>query len=146
MIPDNELLENGLLIVTGSSLRAEQADRPLAYRLKTCIEERLREQSLDGSLVVLSDLWYLNAEALQQLPMISVGGPGINAVSAYLYRKLASALVIDDTLMIQMDVELQDLRVSLWGVDHSSTVTAMDIFIERGYLDRFLGAVMSRLI
>ena len=146
MIPDNELLENGILIVTGSSLRAEQVDRPLAYRLKTCIEERLSEQSRDGSLVVLSDLWYLNAEALQQLPMISVGGPGINAVSAYLYRKLSNALVIDDTLMVQMDVELQDLRVSLWGVDHDSTVKAIEIFMQRGYLDRFLGAVVERLI
>ncbi len=146
MIPDNDLLENGILIVTGSSLRAEQADRPLAYHLKERIEDRLREQGRDGELAVLSDLWYLNAEALQKLPMISVGGPGINAVSAYLYRKLSNALVIDDTLMIQMDVELQDLRVSLWGVDHDSTVKAIDIFVQRGYLDQFLGAVMTRLI
>ncbi|MCF7958642.1 MAG: hypothetical protein K9M57_09370 [Phycisphaerae bacterium] len=143
MIPDNELLENGILIVTGSSLRAERADRPLAYHLKKCIDKRLRELELDGTLVVLSDLWYLNAEALHQMPLISVGGPGTNAVSAYLYRKLSNALVIDDTLTVQMDVELKDLRVSLWGVDHDTTARAVEIFLHRDYLDRFLGAVVA---
>jgi len=144
MNPDGYLSENSLLIVTGSTLRAEQADRPLAYRLKSAIEELLSQQSSEATVVVLSDLWYLNSEALQARPMISVGGPGVNAVSAHLYQRLHNALVIDNALTIQMDQQLLDLRAVIWGINHQTTVEALEIFIERGYLQRFLGAVLAR--
>ena len=144
MNPDGYLSENSLLIVTGSTLRAEQADRPLAYRLKSAIEELLSQQSSEATVVVLSDLWYLNSEALQARPMISVGGPGVNAVSAHLYQRLHNALVIDNALTIQMDQQLLDLRAVIWGINHQTTVEALEIFIERGYLQRFLGAVLAQ--
>ena len=131
MLPDEEMMEKGLLIVTGSNLRAEKADRPLAYRLKNTIEERLNGQEPTQKVVVLSDLWYLNGETLQELPMISVGGPGVNAVSAYLYKQLSNALVVDDTLVIQMDVTFKDLRACVWGTNHELTVNALDLFIEK---------------
>ena len=89
MIPDSHLAEYGLLIVTGSTLRAEQVDRPLAYRLKESIEGHLSKRESEHTVVVLSDLWYLNSEALQRLPVISVGGPGVNAVSAHLFERLS---------------------------------------------------------
>jgi len=145
MIPDNNLVENGIIIVTGSTLRAEQMDRPLAYRLKSAIEDILKKQSMECTVVVLSDLWYLNGEALKRLPMVSIGGPGVNAVSANLYRNLPNSLVIDDLLMIQMDPELKDLRVCLWGLDHNLTVDALEIFLQKGYMDRFLQAVTTHL-
>ena len=59
MIPDRELAENGVLIVTGSTLRAERADRPLAYKLKVAVEEYLEKQGRPRCVVVLSDIWYL---------------------------------------------------------------------------------------
>jgi hypothetical protein len=144
MEPDTNLTENGLLIVTGSSLRAEQADRPLAYRLKSGFEEHFNQQQREHPVIVLSDLWYLNSETLQRLPVVSVGGPGVNALSAHLYHRLSNALVIDNTLVIQMDIELQNLRASIWGMDHQTTVDALDIFVKRGYLERFLGAMAAR--
>ena len=146
MVPESELLENGVLIVTGSNLRAEKGDRPMAYRLKSTIENMFNGQSDRHTVVVISDLWYLNAETLQTLPTISVGGPGVNAVSAYLCKRLPDALVIDGILAIQMDLTLQDLRASVWGANHDYTVNALDIFIERNYLSRFLDAITSRQI
>jgi len=145
MFPDHNLSEKGLLIITGSSPRAEQVDRPLAYRLRDCIEKKLSEQDNDYKVVVLGDLWYLNCESLQRLPMISLGGPGVNAVAAHLYKRLANALVVDNTLLIQMDPHYQDLRVSIWGMDHQTTVEALELFVQNGYLERFLGAVTARL-
>ncbi|MBN1764148.1 MAG: hypothetical protein JW860_02740 [Sedimentisphaerales bacterium] len=145
MIPDDHLIEKGLLIVTGSTLRSEQADRPLAYCLKEKIEEAIEGQDNDFTILVISDLWYLNGEALQRLPTISIGGPGVNALSAHLYKRLTNALVIDNTLLIQMDPQLNDLRVSIWGMDHQTTVEALEIFINKGYLTRFLEAVTARL-
>ena len=144
MLPDSEIIERGLLIVTGSALRAEQADRPLAYRLKEAVENHKQDHDYRPQVLVLSDLWYLNAEMLRPLPMISVGGPGVNAVSAHLYKKLTNALVIDNVLVIQMDLYLRDLRACIWGMDNKKTVNALDIFIENGYLNRFLEAVAAR--
>lgn len=144
MIPDDDLTENGLLIVTGSALRAEEADRPLAYKLKTSIEKQFNKQQRAHTVIVLSDLWYLNSEALHRLPVVSVGGPGVNALSAHLYHRLPNALVIDNTLVIQMDLELQELRAAIWGIDNQATIDALDIFINKGYLQRFLGAMAAR--
>lgn len=145
MIPDDNLIEKGLLIVTGSTLRSEQADRPLAYKLKSSIEELIQSQDRDFTIIVLSDLWYLNAEALQLLPTISVGGPSVNALAAHLYKRLANALVVDNTLLIQMDPHLRDLRASIWGMSHQTTVEALELFISKGYLTRFLDAATARM-
>ena len=106
MIPDPDFLENGLLIITGSNLHAEQADRPLAYKLKQTIEDMYQDNELEIQVVVMSDIWYLNGEALHRLPMISIGCTGDNAVSACLFKDMASALVVDDVLMIQMELTL----------------------------------------
>ena len=147
MNPESSVLESGVLIVTGSTLRAEQADRPLAYRLQEAILNLLggeNSEEFDYNTIVLSDLWYLNSEPLHHLPMVSIGGPSINAVSAHLSKKLPSVLVVDDTLLIQMDLTLQDLRVCVWGDDHAATVDALNIFIHNGYLERFLQAVAAR--
>ena len=96
MFPDNEIIKTGLLIVTGSTLRAEQMDRPLAYHLKDVIEKQLVELSGDLQIVVISDLWYLNSQSLQKIPTISVGGPGVNAVAANLYEKAGFTLCRSD--------------------------------------------------
>ena len=145
MFPKEDLSENSLLIVTGSTIQAEQQDRPLAYRLRSIIQERLGERHFDHTVVVLGDLWYLNSESLRRLPTISVGPPGVNAVSAHFYKRLTNALVVDNTLLIQMDLHLEDLRVSLWGNSTALTGTALEIFTKNGYLDRFLGAVTKQL-
>ena len=76
--------------------------------------------------------------------MISIGGPSISAVSAHLFKKLPSVLVMDDYLLIQMDLTLQDLRACVWGDNHDSTGDALDIFIHNGYLERFLQAMAAR--
>ena len=145
MIPEEKLDDHSVLIVTGASLRAEEQDRPLAYRLQAVCEERLRDGlGVEPRVVVLSDLWYLNSEELQKLPTISVGGPGVNALSAHLFRRLPNALIVDDRLLIQMDLELQELRAVLWGANHGLTEDALELFVGRTYLDRFLAAVATK--
>ena len=145
MNPQSDFADNGLLIVTGSTPRAEQADRPLAYHLQKVVHQKLENTHDNCPVLVLSDLWYLNSESLQALPTISVGGPGVNAVSAHFYKRLANALIVEKGLIIQMDPEFQDLRACLWGTNHLLTVNAMEIFISNGYLEGFLGASLMRL-
>jgi len=46
-------------------------------------------------VLVCSDVWYLNNDPLRSRPTISIGGPGVNALSAYLADKLPSAFAIE---------------------------------------------------
>ncbi|MBN2212510.1 MAG: hypothetical protein JW709_14025 [Sedimentisphaerales bacterium] len=141
---DQDLLEeNGLVIVTGTNVHAERYDRPLAYRLKDTIEEDYAMVG-DFSVVVMSDLWYLNAEPLRRLPTISLGRPGVNAVGAHLLKRLPHVLAVDNALLIQLDPAFVDLRASVWGTDHSLTVNATDLFVKKGYLKRFLEGAVQR--
>lgn len=137
-----------LLIVVGAHLRAEVADRPLAYRLRNRIEAWLEKHILDMNVrlspVVCSDIWYVNQQSLQKRPTVSLGGPGVNALSAYYANKLSSALVHDNQIVIQLDPEYVDLRVCVWGMDHELTVHALDMFDEK-YLDGYLRAAVTQV-
>ena len=141
-----------IAIVTGIQLRAELGDRPLAYRVEQAVRERV-EAALGkpgaGELprlspVVVSDVYYLNDEAIRARPTISVGGPGVNAVSAMLVNKIPTALAIENTLVIQMDVEMRDARCAVWGMNHLDTVRAVEAFLAKGYLGAFVDGVIAR--
>lgn len=142
-----------LLIITGVQLKAELGDRPLAYRIEAEIRrllDELLEKPAPGELptlvpVVLSDVYFLNNEAIQNRPFIAIGGPGMNMVSASLVEELPTALTIENVLVVQMDLDLKDLRCSVWGMDHLSTVRAVETFIVKGYLETFVKGVVEKL-
>ena len=139
-------------IVTGVQLKAELGDRPLAYRIEQEIRDRLAallEPPEAGepprlTPVVVSDVYYLNNDDAQKGPTISIGGPGMNAVSAMLVDQLPTALAIEDTLVIQMDLDLGDTRCAVWGMNHLDTVRAVETFVAKGYLDAFVRGVVDR--
>jgi hypothetical protein len=152
-----------LLIVTGSTLRAEEVDRPLAYYLKQQIDEWSdeatahatapgAESELDaeadadpGSLHptfrvrVVADFRWIHDEPLQTLPTISVGGPGVNALAHRWLEDVPVSLAVDKQYYIQMDPDLDEPRASIWGMDNATTQIAVSVFIER-FLPRFLKA------
>lgn len=139
---------NLLLIVVGAHLRAEMADRPLAYRLaervRAWLEKHGHALNVPIVPVVCSDIWYVNDEDLQPRPTISIGGPGVNALSAYFHDKLKTAAAVDDQFMIQLDPEFIDLRACVWGMDHALTVKALDVFVKK-YLDGYMRAVATQV-
>ena len=145
---------HGLIwIVTGVQLKAELGDRPLAYRVERELRDRLApllgptEAGEPPRLapVVVSDVYYLNSDEAQAGPTISVGGPGVNAVSASLADQLPTPVAIENTLVVQMDLDMQDPRCAVWGMNHLDTVRAVDTFIAKGYLDTFVKGVVERL-
>ena len=85
-------------------------------------------------------MYYLNNEEMQARPVISVGGPAMNALSAMLVDQLPTAVAVENTLVVQMDLELEDLRCAVWGMDHLDTVRAVDLFLAK-YLDVFVKGV-----
>lgn len=143
-------VDTALLIVVGAHPRAEYFDRPLAYRfaerVRAWLGERFPddlegEENAGGQLepLVCSDVWYLNDRSMRGRPVVSIGGPGVNALTATLADKLSSVFVIDDVMMVQMDPECAELSVCCWGVGPSETAGALDVFCER-YMDEFLRA------
>lgn len=140
-----------VLIVAGAHPKAEMFDRPRAYALAARIGDWLGARfsgQAGGPPVrplVVSDVWYLNDPSLRQCPTISIGSPGVNALSAYLGDKLPSAYVVDQALMVQMDVELTDLLACCWGVGHEQTSIATRVFEER-YMDAFLDAACRAMV
>lgn len=131
-----------LLIVTGSLLRAEEADRPLAYYLQQQIIQQLAARSSDPDTLpmtpcVIADFRWIHEEGYHALPTISLGGPGVNALAQRWLEDLPVSLAVDGHYFIQMDPDLDEPRVSLWGMDNADTQIAVSAFVQR-YLPRFL--------
>ena len=129
-----------MLIVTGSTLRAEEVDRPLAYYLKQRIEQYQEENEPSGgplTVRVIADFRWIHDKPLQTLPTISVGGPGVNALAQGWLEEVPVTLAVDDRYYLQMDPDLDEPRVSIWGMDNPTTQIAVAVFLER-FFPRFL--------
>jgi hypothetical protein len=140
-----------VLIVTGAHLSAEVFDRPIAYRLRERILTLLggsnnslpvAEGAPPDRVVVCSDLWYLNRDQLRELPTVSVGGPTVNALTAYLGDKLPSAFAVDGLFLVQADWTNQTPVACCWGIHAEATATAVETFADR-YLEEWIGACVS---
>ena len=129
-----------LLIVTGSTLRAEDMDRPLAYYLKQRIEQgpgKVEESTGSFRVRVVSDFRWIHDEPLHAVQTISDGGPGVNALAHPWLEDVAVSLAVDGQYYIQMDPDLAEPHASIWGMDNPSTQIAVSVFIER-FLPRLL--------
>lgn len=131
-----------VLIVSGSTLEAELLDRPTAYALRQAMIVWLVEHAMvadareaSSRVLVCSDIWYMNQEELRTCPTVAIGGPGSNALTAYLGDKLPSAYVVDDQMIVQMDPELggglDDVVASCWGNSAQATAAAVGVFQEK---------------
>ncbi|MBN1492456.1 MAG: hypothetical protein JXA69_21265 [Phycisphaerae bacterium] len=135
-------LDKMILVVVGTTIRAEDMDRPLANQLAATLRERLPADSAWQCMVV-SDIYYINNEEFQPCPTISIGGPGVNHLSRILFHELPPALAVDGVLLIQMDMGMKDHRACIWGMDHDTTVEALETFLEKGYLDHYLSGILA---
>src|SRR3954447_17401901 len=129
-----------LLIVTGSTLRAEELDRPLAYYLKQRVEQFQGAGDPPPGpfrVRVVADFRWIHEKKLQALPTISVGGPGVNALARDWLEVVPVTLAVDEQYYIQMDPDLEEARASIWGMDNSTTQIAVAVFLDR-YLPKFL--------
>jgi hypothetical protein len=130
-------LSRTVLIVTGAHLHAELSDRPLAYRLREAMRGRVEGQG--GHVLVCSDVWYMNNEQLRSCPTVSVGAPGVNALSAFLADKLPSAFVVEGKVLVQADPVFEELVACCWGAGDTGTASAVGAFVER-YMEGFVEA------
>ena len=134
-------LRTTVLIVVGHGILPEEEDRPIAYELKRVINAR-GNGSEGHAGVVVTDVWILNHELSEFFPAISLGGPGVNAFTAQIYEDLPVAFTREQQLFIQM--ESDGKRAAVWGMDQAATRSAADLFVNDGWLERFLDLVWRR--
>jgi len=126
-----------VVIVTGSDIRAEERDRPTAYRLKQEIDRRSDGQVFRRAVVV-GDSWYLENRVFHLNPSIAVGGPGVNALAAELSQSLPLVWTQDQRVYVQANLEADPKRAVLWGMDAEATMVAVQAFVSQGFLDDLL--------
>jgi len=126
--------EETVVLVTGSSLTAEERDRPRAHRLKAEIDRRGAGHAYRRAVVV-GDAWYLQNQLLQFNPTIAIGGPGVNGVTGEFTGILPTVYAREDRIFVQADLEGEVKRVALWGADAAATAAAVDLFEAEGLAD-----------
>lgn len=136
-----------LLIVVGAHPSAERDHRPIAYALRDQVRGMLAQGRAERGgavpeVLVCTDLWYLNDESLKGLPTISIGEPGVNALSAFLASRLPSAFVIDDVLIVQVDPEMHTPLASCWGATPHETTRAVEVFVDK-YAQAFVETLLN---
>jgi hypothetical protein len=129
-----------IVLVVGSSITAEERDRPLAYRLKAEVDPRGAGHAYRRAVVV-GDLWYLQNRIFHLNPTIAIGGPGANGVSQEFSQTLPTVYSQEDRVFVQAEFEGEMKRASLWGADASHTAVAVDVFMTQGYLDDLLSRI-----
>jgi hypothetical protein len=129
--------EETIILVTGTDIRAEERDRPLAYRLKEEIDRRGAGHAFRRAVVV-GDVWFLVHRIFHLNPTIAVGGPGVNGVSQQFSEALPTVWSQEDRIFVQAEFESELKRASLWGMDMAATAAAVDAFVINGFLDELL--------
>ncbi len=132
--------EETVVLVSGSSVTAEERDRPLAYLLKTEIDRRGAGHAYRRAVVV-ADLWYLENRIFHLNPTIAIGGPGANGVAREFSALLPTVYNRDEEVFVQADFEGELRRAVLWGVNAAATAAAVDVFITQGHLEDLLGRI-----
>jgi hypothetical protein len=132
--------EETVVLVTGTTLTAEERDRPLAYQLKLEIDRRGAGHAYRRAVVV-GDQWYLENRIFHLNPTIAIGGPGANGVSGDFVSVLPTVLNLDERVFVQADFEGDQKRAALWGMDAHATLAAVEAFVRRGMLDDLLGRI-----
>jgi len=132
--------EETVVLVTGTSLTAEERDRPLAYQLKAEIDRRGAGHAYRRAVVV-ADAWYLENRTFHLNPTIAIGGPGVNGVTQEFTAFLPTVYSRDEAVFVQVDFEGELKRAALWGANAASTAAAVEVFTTQGQLDDLLGKV-----
>ncbi len=139
-----------LLVVVGAHPKAEAADRVIAgwvrEKMLAWLDRQFgpREKGAHPCTVMLcTDVWYLNDQDLRECPVVSIGGPGVNALSTALGGRIPSAFVIDNVLVVQLDTEFEELKACCWGMGTRQTAAAAQIFADK-YLAPFMSAATLR--
>lgn len=138
-----------ILIIVGTSVIAELLDRPVAEILRDRIDERGGMFQFQRAVVLTDAAWYSEKEKwiLSRNPIIAVGGPGNNEVSAEFSEWVPAPGSREGTYPMLGTLtgffrlnELKLPQVGLWGATATATRRAVEHYIVNpNGLNEFLG-------
>lgn len=126
-----------VIVVTAADLEPGNPDTVGALRLRDEITKRGSGSPYRRAILVSDADWFDN-DLLDGTPIITIGGPGRNAVTSRLAGELPSVWTDGDRVVIQAILDRAPPQVSLWGTDRFATAEALATFLDRGWLDEFL--------
>lgn len=125
----HNLLQKGVFIVVGTWGGCELFDRIIAYKMAQELDER------GTNAMVITDCYWLSVKdqhGYAEMPVIAVGGPGVNALSAEIAKEIRQ-----HSNAIGMIERKGRLTGFVWGGSAGKTLNAGKMFID-SYLDDFL--------
>lgn len=133
-----------VLVVVGARLEAEVEDRPIAHDVARRMGD-LFDAAVAGPpgtvlVTPVTDLWYMHQESLRSLPVVSIGPPEHNALTAWLADKLPSVAAAEGQWVVQM----RDGAAACWGTRRAGTARAARILLD-DWADDFVDQAVRAL-
>jgi hypothetical protein len=118
-------------------------DGMAAAKLREEINRRGRPDDFEFAYIV-TDTGLIQDKIFMQCPLIAVGGPEVNKITAEFMNELPQDSLSTESIKIQHGIDKCIKKVALWGEVAEETTSAVDIFISSGLLDRFLNMIWMR--
>jgi hypothetical protein len=137
-----------ILIIVGFTILPQIFNIPAAVKIMQEINKRGRGHEFRWARIV-TDAGLLRAKHFIRCPLIAIGGPKGNKVSALVKEELVLDPASFGDLSIRHNLDMKCLeggsrRVALWGHTPEKTEEAVDLFISSGLLDRFLTMIWGK--
>lgn len=116
-----------ILLVVGCNPIPELLDRPLAEVLRDGIDA-LGAPNPFRRGIVLGDMYYLSDSSLWQYPVLSVGGPFVNALTAQISQSAGMHHVFGSLYWVRSHGEPP--RAAVWGQSSRGCYESVRQFIE----------------
>jgi hypothetical protein len=129
-----------VLIAIGAGIDAQLHDRDPAFKLTQQINRKGKKKDFRWSAIV-TDSGLLDEPKFLDCPVISVGGPVANKITADFQRQLPTDERCEARLKVQHNFKDGDRRISVWGQTGKDTSDAVDFLISSGILDEFLSLI-----
>lgn len=129
-----------VLVVVGHRIRPQLSDAGPAVELRDAINRRGDPKRLRQAFIV-TDAGLLEEPKYMECPLISVGGPDSNKVTASITDELPDDDASTEDVRIQHGVSETRAQAALWGAATKGTAEAVRRFIESGRLDEFTAMI-----
>lgn len=126
-----------VLIAIGAEMDPQLHDHQPASKLMETINFKGRGRDFRRAVIV-TDVALVKSPKYLDCPLITVGGPVANGITADVQRQLPFDSKSNSRLKLQHNIHVGDRRIAVWGSLSKDTADAVDLLISSGILDEFL--------
>lgn len=146
----NSISKKSIFIITGCFLPTEVTDRRLAEWLRDHINNTYGNNQKGYESILINDIWWEKHHEIQLNPFITIGGPGVNAVTAKLNNCSQSSATGNNSNWARWSIEdkyhfiwhvndFSNHSMGIWGDTAYDTIYALQIYLNgKEGLEKFL--------